>query len=258
MPGIVGLVTRIPRVAAEQQLLRMLGTIRHGPSYATGTWMNESLGVYLGWTARKDSFSDGMPLTNERGDVVLIFSGEDYPDPGSIRLLKKQGHEFQTGDSSYLVHLSEEDLAFPACLNGRFHGLLANLASGKLTLFNDRYGMHRLYFHESRDAFYFAAEAKAIVAARPELRRANLQSLGEFVACGCVLENRTLFEGIDVLPPASKWHFRQRSRSGRTSHRWIQNPITKKSAESSRGMLLVILMAVSRLRCPSPEVLTRE
>jgi len=230
MPGIVGLVTRIPRAAAEQQLLRMLGTIRHGPSYATGTWMNESLGVYLGWTARKDSFSDGMPLTNERGDVVLIFSGEDYPDPGSIRLLKKQGHEFQTGNSSYLVHLSEEDLAFPACLNGRFHGLLANLASGKLTLFNDRYGMHRLYFHESRDAFYFAAEAKAIVAARPELRRANLQSLGEFVACGCVLENRTLFEGIDVLPPASKWHFRQRSLGEKSSyfqaHEWEnQSPL---------------------------------
>ena len=121
MPGIVGLVTRIPRVAAEQQLLRMLGTIRHGPSYVTGTWMNESLGVYLGWTARKDSFSDGMPLTNERGDVVLVFSGEDYPDPGSVCLLKKQGHEFQTGNASYLVHLSEEDLAFPACLNGRFH-----------------------------------------------------------------------------------------------------------------------------------------
>jgi len=234
MPGIVGLVTRIPRAAAEQQLLRMLGTIRHGPSYATGTWMNESLGVYLGWTARKDSFSDGMPLTNERGDVVLIFSGEDYPDPGSIRLLKKQGHEFQTGNSSYLVHLSEEDLAFPACLNGRFHGLLANLASGKLTLFNDRYGMHRLYFHESRDAFYFAAEAKAIVAARPELRRVNLQSLGEFVACGCVLENRTLFEGIDVLPPASKWHFRQSSLGEKSSyfqaHEWEnQSPLDPES-----------------------------
>jgi len=234
MPGIVGLVTRIPRVAAEQQLLRMLGTIRHGPSYVTGTWMNESLGVYLGWTARKDSLSDGMPLTNERGDVVLVFSGEDYPDPGSVCLLKKQGHEFQTGNASYLVHLSEEDLAFPACLNGRFHGLLANLASGKLTLFNDRYGMHRLYFHESRDAFYFAAEAKAIVAVRPELRRANLRSLGEFVACGCVLENRTLFEGVDVLPPASKWHFRQRSLDEKSSyfqaHEWEnQSPLDPES-----------------------------
>ncbi len=30
--------------------------------------------------------------------------------------------------------------------------------------------MHRLYYHESKDAFYFAAEAKAILEVRPELR----------------------------------------------------------------------------------------
>src|SRR5207253_9830658 len=55
---------------------------------------------------------------------------------------------------------------------------------------------------------YFAAEAKAILAVRPELRRADPRGLGELVACGCVLENRTLFEGIHVLPPASAWVFR--------------------------------------------------
>ena len=36
-------------------------------------------------------------------------------------------------------------------------------------LFNDRYGMQRIYYHQSKDAFYFAAEAKAILAVRPEL-----------------------------------------------------------------------------------------
>lgn len=206
----MGLVTRMPREWAEPQLLRMVATLRHETFYATGTWMDESLGVYVGWTARENSFSDGMPLTNEKGDVVLVFSGEEYSEPESMRL-KLRGHEFQVGDSSYLVHLSEEDPAFPACLNGRFHGLLVNQTLGAARLFNDRYGMHRLYVRESKEAFYFAAEAKAILAVRPELRRANLRGLGEFVGCGCVLENRTLFEGVHVLPPASKWDFRKGS-----------------------------------------------
>ena len=52
-------------------------------------------------------------------------------------------------------------------------------------------------------AIYFAAEAKAILAVRPELRSADTRSLGEFVACGCVLENRTLFENILLLPGAA-------------------------------------------------------
>jgi asparagine synthase (glutamine-hydrolysing) len=74
-------------------------------------------------------------------------------------------------------------------------------------LFNDRYAMHRIYYHESPEAFYFAAEAKAILAVRPELRVADVAGLGEFVACGCVLENRTIFRGIQALPPGSTWLF---------------------------------------------------
>ena len=34
------------------------------------------------------------------------------------------------------------------------------------------------------------------------------QGLGEYVACGCVLENRTLFQGLHILPPGSAWSFR--------------------------------------------------
>ena len=80
---------------------------------------------------------------------------------------------------------------------------------GTTTLFNDRYGMHRMYYHEAKEAFYFSAEAKAILAVRPELRTVDPRSLGEFVACGCVLENRTLFPAIHLLPAASSWRFRK-------------------------------------------------
>src|SRR5437870_4724631 len=68
--------------------------------------------------------------------------------------------------------------------------------------------MHRIYYHEAKEAFYFAAEAKAILAVCPELRRADPRGLGEFVACGCVLNDRTLFEGGHVLPRAAAWAFR--------------------------------------------------
>ncbi len=144
----------------------------------------------------------------KRGTFSLVFSGEEYPEPGTICRLKGQGHSIPTEGSSYLVHLSEEDGSFPAGLNGRFHGLLTNRTLGTAMLFNDRYGMHRIYYHESREAFYFAAEAKAILAVRPKLKRIDPRGLGEFVSCDCVLENRTLFESIYVLPPGSAWIFR--------------------------------------------------
>src|SRR5262249_49473629 len=110
--------------------------------------------------------------------------------------------------AAYLVHVYEEDTTFPAGLNGMFHGLVADRRRGLVTLFNDRFGMHRLYVHEAPDALYFAAEAKAILAGRPELRAGETTSLGEFVACSCVLENRTLFSGVSALPQGSAWTFR--------------------------------------------------
>ena len=71
----------------------MVEALCHEDFYVAGMWVEESLGVYVGWVARKGSFSDGMPLRNERGDVVLVFSGEEFPEPGTVQRLKERGHE---------------------------------------------------------------------------------------------------------------------------------------------------------------------
>ena len=208
MPGIVGLITNLPRAIAESQLLKMVESLCHEPFYQSGAWIDEGLGVYVGWVARRGSFADTMPLHNERGDVALIFSGEEFPEPSMVTALRERGHAVAPRGPSYLVHRYEEEPDFPKGLNGRFHGLAADRTRGTVMLFNDRFGLQRVYYHEAKDAFYFAAEAKAILKVRPELRATDPRGLGEFIVCGCVLENRTLFPGIYVLPPGAGWLFR--------------------------------------------------
>jgi asparagine synthase (glutamine-hydrolysing) len=198
----------MPGEDAKAEVLRMVQSMCHEPFYVTGTWSDEALGIYVGWVVRKGAFADGMPLYNEVHDTVLIYAGEEFSDPDSIAQLKQRGHSFGGAASAYLVHLAEESSDFPQGLNGRFQGLLINLADGEARLFNDRYGMQRLYYHEGKSGFYFAAEAKAILAVLPELRRTDPDGLAEFISCGCTLENRTVFKDIHVLPPASAWTFR--------------------------------------------------
>jgi asparagine synthase (glutamine-hydrolysing) len=218
MPGLVGLITKKPREWTEPQLRHMTETLRHESSYVTGAWIEESLGLYVGWATRSGPSSDSVPIRNERGDVLLAFSGDEFPDPRIGDRLKQDGHAVEAEGHSYLVHMYEEDPSFPAGLNGWFHGLLVDRTRETATLFNDRYGLHRIYYYETHEAFYFAAEAKAILAVRPELRRLDCRGLGEFISCGCVLENRTLFEGIQVLPPGSAWSFRNSSVQRKTNY----------------------------------------
>lgn len=210
MPGLVGLVTHLSSHQAHATLQQMLAVMKHEDFYTAGTWVDESHGIYVGWVAKEGSFAEPMPLVNETGDHVLIFAGEDFPEPDIIGRLRQNGHDVESRGPSYLVHLAEEDSKFVAKLNGRFHGLLIERQRGNTLLFNDRYGLQRLYYHEAKEGFYFAAEAKAILAAKPELRSINAETMGEWISCGCVLNNRTLFQDIHVLPPGSAWNIRNR------------------------------------------------
>jgi asparagine synthase (glutamine-hydrolysing) len=185
----------------------MVQAVCHESFYVSGTCADPAQGVYIGWVTRKGSFADGMPLHNESGEVTLVFSGEEFPGPEVVSSLRKRGHAVAQDGCGYLVHRYEEEQDFPKGLNGRFHGLVADRRRGSAMLFNDRYGLQRLYYHEAPDTFYFAAEAKAILKVRPELRNLDSRGLSEFIVCGCVLENRSLFSGIHVLPPGSAWLF---------------------------------------------------
>lgn len=207
MPGLVGLQTDKPRSWAEPQLKQMVASLHHEKFYVSGTWVDEVLGLYVGWVTRNHTYSDNMPLMCDQGNLTLIFSGDHFSNSQSSdhMPISKERHSEEV--STYLAHSAESEADFPRSLNGRFHGILADRRRRTTTLFNDRYGMHRVYYHEAKDACYFSAEAKAILAVRPELRSIESRAFGEYVTCGCVLENRTLFEGIQVLPGASKWVF---------------------------------------------------
>src|SRR5215469_16512038 len=94
MPGIVGLITKKPGNWAAAQLGRMVDALRHDYSYDTGVVADESMGVYLGWAERAGSFAGGMPIHNEDRSVELVFSGEEFPEPGVCQRLKSRGHIF--------------------------------------------------------------------------------------------------------------------------------------------------------------------
>lgn len=208
MPGIVGIISKKSRERNKKDLDLMLNTMLHEPFYTSGKYVNQELGLYVGWICHEGSFCDCMPVYNEENNLILIFTGETFANTYEIEQLKRKGHKFNESSANYLIHLYEEhDEAFLGKLNGWFCGLLVDLRKSKIILFNDRFGMQRLYYHESQDEFLFASEAKSLLAVRRELKQLDFKSLGEFFSCGCSLENRTLFHNVFLLPGSSAWTF---------------------------------------------------
>jgi asparagine synthase (glutamine-hydrolysing) len=208
MPGIVGIISQRPSGQQSALVKSMTKCLMHESFYTEGTYVNEKLGLWLGWVNHEGSFADCLPIWNEKKDICLFFSGEDFADQAEIDALRRRGHEFDSDDASYVVHLYEEmGCEFLGKLNGWFSGVLLDLREQKFVLFNDRYGVNRIYYHEDASGFYFSSEAKALLKILPATRQLNLRSLGEVLSCEAVLENRSLFSGISLLPGGSSWVF---------------------------------------------------
>jgi len=208
MPGITGIITKKANGGEREKLTAMLKCMLHETFYTQGSYENPENGFYIGYSAMPDSFADCMPIFNETKDLILFLTGECYSDQPDVEDLAHRGHHFSPGNASYLIHLYEEQgNSLFKNLNGWFNGIILNLRKRKAILFNDRFGIRRIYYYEHPDFFAFASEAKSLLKAFPELREISLRSVSEFLTYDCVLENRTYFPQIHLLPACAAWEF---------------------------------------------------
>jgi asparagine synthase (glutamine-hydrolysing) len=208
MTGIFGIISNRPMDINEHELSVMHTAIVKENFYKTGSYICNELGVYVGWISIADSFSDCMPVTNEKGDIILIYSGENYKDLPEINELKGRKHQFSKRNASYLVHMYEElkDNFFQH-LNGVFHGILLDLKENKVILFNDRFGLKKIYYHENENGFYFSYHIKPIKEILSQKFQVDENSLAEYFAFNCIYNSKSLFKEIYVIPGGSYWIF---------------------------------------------------
>ena len=208
MPGIAGIISRQPAAANARLVKTMVAAMQHESFHVAGNFAVAELGVHVGWVAHENSFAATQVFENEAKDIALIFCGECFAEPEIKAQLRRAGHQFAEAGGAWLVHLYESrgDNFFEE-LNGLFSGLLIDRRQKKVFLFNDRFGMERIYLHETADAFYFATEAKALLRVLPELREFDADGVAQFFGVGCTLGWRSLFRGIQILPGGSCWKF---------------------------------------------------
>lgn len=208
MPGIVGVISRESNRRFEAEVAKMLAVMRHDLSYIQGDFAQPELGIYCGWTAHAHSFAAEQVFESDEGNLALVLSGECFFDSETQPILRRRGYDVKPDHGSWVLHLyAELGDRFLEHLNGLFSGLLVDKRRNRALLFNDRYGLERIYWHETKEAFYFGSEAKALLQVIPALREFDWDGINQFLTLGCNLGEQTLFRGVQLAPGGSLWEF---------------------------------------------------
>lgn len=183
-------------------LERMCGCLIHRGPDEDGFFNGPTVALAMRRLAVIDLETGSQPITNESGDIWVVFNGEIYNYEVLREELKKRGHILATSsDTETIVHLYEDEgLEFVHRLRGMFAIAIWDAREQRLVLVRDRIGEKPLFYATNGDRLYFGSEIKAILQA-PVSRNIDPQAVCEFLAAGYVPGSRTFYDGISKLPP---------------------------------------------------------
>jgi asparagine synthase (glutamine-hydrolysing) len=202
MCGIVGEV-RFDRRPVDRALLhRMCESITHRGPDEDGFFVQDQVGLAMRRLSIVDLAGGSQPISNEAGDVTVVYNGEIYNAPELLRGLAGKGHVLGSRcDTEVLVHLYE-DLG-PGLLQelrGMFAFALWDRQRRSVLVARDRLGIKPLYYKLEENRVLFASELKAILVACDTKPPLDPEALDAFLAHHYIPAPLTIFSGIRKLP----------------------------------------------------------
>src|SRR5262249_51649464 len=134
----------------------------------------------------------------------IAYNGELYNHRELHRELEGLGHRFRSrSDTEVIVHAYEE--WGTDCLR-RFDGMFAfaiwDAKARRLVAARDRFGVKPLYWADHAGRLVLGSEIKVVLAAGVP-RRVDHEAVVEYFTFQNLLSQRTLFDGISLLPAGS-------------------------------------------------------
>src|SRR5881296_3679897 len=209
MCGLAGVARQRPRGVSAELLERMAAAIRHRGPDGFGLHADDRIGLAHVRLSVIDVAGGAQPMTNEDGDVRVVYNGEIYNYLELRHELEVRGHVFRTrSDTEVLVHGYEQwGEGLLERLNGQFAFALHDRRTASLFLARDRFGILPLYYAERGGDLYFASEIKALLASGEVERALDPAGLDEVFTFWAARPPRTPFRGIRALEPGcwARW-----------------------------------------------------
>jgi asparagine synthase (glutamine-hydrolysing) len=205
MCGICGIVLRDANATVSPDVIeRMSDSIIHRGPDDSGQYLNGRVAFGFRRLSIIDLTGGHQPMANEDESVWIAYNGEIYNHAEHRGPLEARGHVFRTRcDTEAIVHLYEEHgAACPRELRGMFGFSIWDETRQSLLLARDRSGIKPLFYALTPNGdLVFGSEIKAILASGMIEAALEDTAVAEYFALGTVSGSRTLFRGINKLPP---------------------------------------------------------
>ncbi len=229
MCGISGVATREPVDRKADRVERMSDALRRRGPDGSGVFEWETAALGHRRLAIFDLSDRGrQPMISPDGATGLVFNGAIYNFVELRRELESAGFAFRSDtDTEVLLHgyrhWGIDELT--RRIAGMFAFALWDDRSRELFLVRDRLGVKPLLYAARDGTLAFASTARALRVAGfgTEL---DEQSVIDFLEWGVVPEQRSIYQGVEKLPPATiaRWH------EGRLTSRVYWRPPAAKPA----------------------------
>ena len=212
MCGIVGIVDSKGRPIQRELIQKMLSTIRHRGPDGDGFYFNQtnetlnSSSVSFAHARLKviDLVTGDQPLSNEKGDIWIVYNGEIYNYLELRTILVSRGHNFKTqSDTEVIVHSYEE--FGPECvryLRGMFSFAIWDGHNNSCMLVRDRLGKKPLVYALRDGQLLFASELSALIKHPLIERQPDYEAVHHYLTYMCIPSPLTGFKNVNKLPPA--------------------------------------------------------
>jgi asparagine synthase (glutamine-hydrolysing) len=203
MCGIAGYLRLDGTPAAADDLRRMTEAIAHRGPDGEGHWQEGPVGLAHRRLSIIDLSAAGQqPMLSADQRYVFTYNGEIYNFRELRQELEAAGHRFRSGTDSEVAlnALAQWGTRAIERFNGMFAFALWDRHERKLLLARDRYGIKPLYYLAQGNLFAFASEQKAILSLPGVTRKLDRPALLEYFTFQNFFTDRTLLEGMRMLP----------------------------------------------------------
>ncbi|WP_028591806.1 asparagine synthase (glutamine-hydrolyzing) [Paenibacillus massiliensis] len=168
MCGITGFIQWNTDLTRQSNLLlQMTNTlVSRGPD-ASGTWISNPCAFGHRRLSVMDPENGAQPMIRKREDTTytIVYNGEIYNAPELKLELQQRGHSFTTQCDTEVLLVAYMEWG-PDCvdrLNGIFAFAIWDGKEEQVFMARDRLGVKPFFYSETKDAFIFGSEPKALL-----------------------------------------------------------------------------------------------